>query len=74
MSIAEPIVTYEQGVLACWDRFSLLQWERLEPRVIARAKQRDPENVEVTEEDVKACLEEAVAEALKIFLQPNVST
>lgn len=69
MSIIAPIVTYEQGALKCWDRFTLLLWEHLGQRVIDKAKERDPDNVEVTQDDIKVCLREAVSEALEVFLQ-----
>ncbi|HUT09463.1 MAG TPA: hypothetical protein VMY42_03125 [Thermoguttaceae bacterium] len=73
-STAAPIVTYQPKARTCWMRFRELQWKHLRKLAVARAEKRDSNNVEISEDDIKACLEEAVREALKGFLHSHVNT
>ena len=73
-STTARIVTYQPNARTCWIRFRELQWECVRKLALRRAEKRDSSNIEITEEDIKASLEEGVANALKDFLDRNVST
>ena len=72
MPVAQhAIVTFTSDSLKYRDRFSELIWTHLRPLVIEKA--RSDGRTEINEEDMKACMEIAVAEALKTLSDQDVN-
>lgn len=67
----DVIVTFTSDSLKYRDRFSELIWTHLRPLAIEKA--RSDGRTEINEEDMKACMKDAVAEAMKTLSDQDVN-